>query len=330
MRIVATILIVYALCTVAYAEQPSTELTNAQNMYKELLQKIDTKFRPPPEGMYGKYPDALDALKSQLQSKADLDGILAVTKEIDRFKLAQNIPDDAIVQTPPELRNLQQKYAEIPLRIENQKKAEVADLTKRYLDRLKQIQDIYTRAGNLDKALEVKSEIDSLLSNIEPIQLEKPQTQPITPYNNHPASNNVGGNLLGESKDITQEAEISVSDFHPLCPANNVVDGNQDSKWRSDKRGSTSAWFQLTWKSPRTLTGITLRDSKHPTEWTPEMALEFSDGTRIEIKDVPRGSDAEKVINFEKPIKATWLKITPIRLSRGYYFGLSEVKVMGK
>jgi len=97
------------------------------------------------------YGRELETLKSGYQFKGDLENVLAVKKEQDRFKNDDIVQEIDVVKSPETLRKLQLKYTQIGQRAAEQYLAEL-EVKKRTL----------TTQGRVDVAMEIKRAIEKI------------------------------------------------------------------------------------------------------------------------------------------------------------------------
>ena len=118
-----------------------------------------------------KYKRDLEAMQATFQKAGDLDGLLAVKKEIERYRKVKTddadpfeaVPEmtaDVIVDAPPELRKLQEQYVASFTDAAATLKKNIADRGDKYRTQIKAAQTALTRAGKIDEAIAVRNESD--------------------------------------------------------------------------------------------------------------------------------------------------------------------------
>lgn len=131
-----------------------------------------------------------------------------------------------------------------------------------------------------------------------------------------------------ENGNIAPEAEVMVSSEYadPNWSKEKLVDGivkmNGKGEWASDFE--TYPWVKLTWDTLRTINKVVLYDRPHSGVAVYRGTLTFSDGTSIEVGELPNNGDALEV-NFESR-QVTWLKFQ-VDESPGSTTGLAEIEV---
>jgi hypothetical protein len=150
------------------------------------------------------------------------------------------------------------------------------------------------------------------------------------------------GNPKGDSVDLL-EVKIKASLINNLAmsakvttssisnanyPGENAVDGIVGEHGRGEWASKSEAdpWFQLEWSDKVAIRRIVLRDRPNSNDHLRQGTLSFSDGSRIEVTDIPNDG-SPKVI--EVPAKTVqWIKFQGTANKPGNN-GLSEVEVFG-
>ena len=125
-----------------------------------------------------KYMRDLEALRAKFQEAGDLDGLLAVKKEIERYRKAKTeeadpfeaVPEmtaDVIVQTPAELGNLQRQYIARFSEAAATLKSNISERGEKYRAQIKSMQTALTKAGKIDEAIAVRNESERVAKILE-------------------------------------------------------------------------------------------------------------------------------------------------------------------
>ena len=125
-----------------------------------------------------KYKRDLEALQAKFQKAGDLDGLLAVKKEIERYQKAiageadpfETVPEmtaNVIVASPPELRKLQEQYVASFTEAAVALKKSIADRGDTYRSQIKAAQTALTKAGKIEEAIAVRNESDRIAKILE-------------------------------------------------------------------------------------------------------------------------------------------------------------------
>jgi hypothetical protein len=134
-------------------------LAGLQVAFTNAWQRYDDDYAKVAAAWPDDYARLLESLRKAKQTAGDLDGVLAVKKEIDRFALDPHLSPEALVTSPPELRALQSRCADYSNKLRLQRSRKRADLFADYLKRLNAMQRNLTVAGKLEEAVAVNSEI---------------------------------------------------------------------------------------------------------------------------------------------------------------------------
>lgn len=131
-----------------------------------------------------KYMKDLAALHAKFQEAGDLDSLLAVKNEAERFCKAkaaepdpfepvpEMTPDD-IVASPAELRKLQEQYLVGFTDAFQTMKTSLSDLGERYKTQIKAAQASLTKGGRIDEAIEVKQAVERVTSLLDAGEIDK-------------------------------------------------------------------------------------------------------------------------------------------------------------
>jgi len=140
----------------AAAEEEPALLRTYRDTYETELAKIEKDVAEGTKAIPANYKRSLETLGARLQKSADLDGLLAVRTESERFGKEKDVPETALVEAPAALRELQEGYRSARERVEVDKARRIVDLTDKYLAALQRMQDELTRGGKIEEAVTVK------------------------------------------------------------------------------------------------------------------------------------------------------------------------------
>ena len=142
-------------------------LESTRTVYQKATEKATTTYIAGLADLQSEYQKQLINLDETLRKKGDLESILAVRKEKNRFAQTKTMPEDAVVQSPAELKALQQKYSKSALSLEDSKNKSLAVLAGPYLQTLEDLKKSLTQNGKIDDALAVKDEITKIKAEME-------------------------------------------------------------------------------------------------------------------------------------------------------------------
>lgn len=137
------------------------------------------------------------------------------------------------------------------------------------------------------------------------------------------------GLVCGGPDSITKFAKITASsEMNPQYTVNNISDGiigiENSGEWAAVARNRDYPWIRLSWDSEQCVNKIVLYDRPSITQNIAGCRLEFSDGSRIWVTQIPSDGTA-KVVDFEEKF-IKWVRIVGID-GNGTNLGFSEVEV---
>lgn len=155
-----TILVLFlAVWSSSQALAEDKRLTDARSRYKTLLKKIDSRRTNDTNTWPKEFLTALTALQGSFRKSGDLDGLIAVKSEIDRFKKTTSITEMDIVDVPASLADLQRKYFKAGDSESIQQHKDVIALYTRYVGHLERLKTTLTKEGKIPDALAVRDEL---------------------------------------------------------------------------------------------------------------------------------------------------------------------------
>ena len=146
---------------------PSVDLKTLKSKYKQDLAVIQADSDKALTNSIQGYADALKVLGQKLQGAGDLDGILAVQKESERFGKEKAIPEGAVVADNVALRELQLYWQKMPETIDISKSRKIVALSKGHIAALEAAKKQLTTQGKVEEAVELKNEIERLRTSAE-------------------------------------------------------------------------------------------------------------------------------------------------------------------
>jgi hypothetical protein len=126
------------------------------------------------------YLRTLDALDAQFKRAGELDALLAVRQERDRFRNTQVITETDIVASPSSLADAQRAYVEAKNQIRRDRDLRLAHRTRIYLEQLAQLKKHLTQQDRIGEALAVQQEEDLVRTSVD-LNPEPPPAPPATP-----------------------------------------------------------------------------------------------------------------------------------------------------
>jgi len=128
------------------------EFKTVWDSYKEGVEKINAEFQPKFENVNQQYQKSLEALRTAVRGKGDLEKTTAVTAELERFTKEKTIPPTPDDKAIAEIKALQTNAAKPFTALEKDMLTRLGTLTQRYGQMLEQVQAGLVRADKLDDA----------------------------------------------------------------------------------------------------------------------------------------------------------------------------------
>ena len=154
-----------ALCCITAgraAGQDTNEIRQVRLLLEEKLDDAAAGYEVDLGELAATYGRAVEALMGKLQAAGDLDAVLAVKQEVDRFT-AEGAPTETSEAVPPAVLRLQRQYLSAKARAIDQATLDtsrrIAALTTQYLAALDAREKRCTRDGRLDDALLWRAEM---------------------------------------------------------------------------------------------------------------------------------------------------------------------------
>ena len=164
-RLIAIAVIAAVACAVR-AQDVKTVLDNRTKGYKQALAQVDVDAKKQQDAWPDQYIQALNTLAQKFGKDGDLDKVLQIRQEIDRFKKTKQAPDEA-VQEPRELASLQAKAIKMPQTIEAGRRKQIMAATARHIEGLEELKKRLTQQGQIEDALKVNEEIANVKKTAE-------------------------------------------------------------------------------------------------------------------------------------------------------------------
>ncbi len=155
-----------------WGQLPASVVSYGRDFAKEVL-GYQAAYTTATNRIPAKYMRDLEALQAKFQEAGDLDALLAVKKEIGRYKQVKTeeadpfeaVPEmtaDAIVAAPAELRQLQEQYVESFTKAAADLKKGIAESGERLRGQIKAAQTALTKAGKIEEAIAMRDAGDKV------------------------------------------------------------------------------------------------------------------------------------------------------------------------
>ena len=154
-----------SVCLGQTAASTGDDLKSLQDTYKKAIAKIDGDAANAAQSQPATYMKELYKIQQALQKAGDLDGLTAANSELERFKSTQTVPDQPDASLPPDIRKLQTAFKAALAKADLDKNRKLVSTTKQYVELLNSLQTSLTKAGKVDKAMDVNAEIKRVKSD---------------------------------------------------------------------------------------------------------------------------------------------------------------------
>ncbi len=149
----------------AVASFGNAGLEDLNRIYEQALSRIHAEHARTFQERGDHYRAELRRLQQRLQHEGELQAVLAVGTEEDRFRKTRTPPETPGPDTPARLARLQETFIEEINQATLEKNEVIVALTEKYMNRLEALQREQTRRGNFDAALDVHQEIERVRKN---------------------------------------------------------------------------------------------------------------------------------------------------------------------
>ena len=149
------------------------EMDEMARVFRRRVRELSAQYEASIKTLPQQYQRDIRVLHDHFRNKGDLDGVLATDREIKRFaaaateerdpfELTPEMPAEAIVAAPAELRQLQEQYVARFKDAAALRLNQIRDLAGKYLGGLQKVQSDLTRAGRIAEAVIIKQEAERL------------------------------------------------------------------------------------------------------------------------------------------------------------------------
>ena len=157
-----TIVALAGITVVSLSRAAGTELEELRGKYDAGLERLAGTAAKEAGELNRQYAGKLRKLAEAVQDDGDLDKLVAVRSEIDRFQTQKTAPERDQLSEVAELRKLQKTYRKLLARIGAKRDDKRSRLAKKYEDALQVLEKGLTQRGDVDEALRVRAEREEL------------------------------------------------------------------------------------------------------------------------------------------------------------------------
>lgn len=149
----------------AQVDKPYPDVVQARDGYEARLAKIVEESSAQSTKWPEEYLGDLAKLMEAFRSSGNLEGVLAVGKETERFQKSRELTEQDVVTEPRRLRDLQVTVMEVPKKIELARCRAIDSLATRHCDAMKALEGELTRKGEVPGALQARAEAERVLQS---------------------------------------------------------------------------------------------------------------------------------------------------------------------
>lgn len=175
---------------------PANPLATVKPAYDQEAGKIRTEANAKYAALNQQYLRSLETLDAQFKQAGELESLLVVRKELERFKKSEALPDTALVSAPAHLATAQRAYVDAKNTLRRDRDIRLAKLTRAYLDQLAQLKKHLTQQDRIADALTVQREEDSVRTAVD---LNPDEAPPPAPTGSRAGATAVAGTPPGQT-----------------------------------------------------------------------------------------------------------------------------------
>lgn len=138
------------------------DLTPLKTSYEAQVDKINRASEAAAVALQGQYTKSLTTLEKTFQEQGQLDPLLAVKKERERFAADSTVSEALEATGVADLDTLRANYRKSADAVPVKKAQDIVTLTEQYKKSLTGLQEKLTKAGNLEAALETRKETEAV------------------------------------------------------------------------------------------------------------------------------------------------------------------------
>jgi hypothetical protein len=220
------LLVSFLLLWVPHLACAEQTLADLESIYLKEAQKIDGAYSNAIQQVLLDYENALDRAWRDAKTAGDLDGVILLKDEKERFKAQHLLPTEMTEGEVNALSKLRLKANQaFTLTAANRKKS-LAALARKYILAQQELQRALVKADRLDDALKVKEEIkrtEALLATLNPKKDEVPPNPDIPTNASDPNAASEGVSAIAPGSDTPPTAPLSEKNRLPPGMQKNLV-----------------------------------------------------------------------------------------------------------
>lgn len=158
-------------------------LATLRGEYEQALDQIDADIRQRLSVWPQRYLQALRELQENIRRQGDYEGWSTIEQEASRFETEMTLPPEALVESLPALRALQERFERELAQLGKQRSERIVAATQHYLKQLTEQQKQFTIQGRMDAAALFHAEIKRVrasprVAQAEQDLVERPPSRP--------------------------------------------------------------------------------------------------------------------------------------------------------
>ncbi len=134
--------------------------------YQASLKKIENEAKSDLDAKLSQYGESLGLAVKDYQAKGDLDGLLAVKQEKERFDAQKSVPENPQDNASATVKRFQADYRQAVRKVELEKSKDILSLTDSYVQQLEGLKKGLTQQNKIEDALKAKAEIDEVRNSL--------------------------------------------------------------------------------------------------------------------------------------------------------------------
>lgn len=229
MKYTTPILAIAVLAVVCRADEVT--LPDLRKLYESRAAQIEAALSNATATALQEYGTTIEAAKDRYRTQGDLDGLLGVNKEIERFAKEGSCPDTDPRGLPPLVKDARTVYRSAYAAAVQTKTADFIRLAKAYVSRLKGLEQQHVRQESIEAAIDVRDEVKRIEFILADLQSRQSEARaPKQPEGLFPKSN-------------VKEAEpLSLAGVWKRDKSNFIFTFRPDGTWVSENANAEGRW----------------------------------------------------------------------------------------
>ncbi|MEM7395643.1 MAG: hypothetical protein AAF492_25200, partial [Verrucomicrobiota bacterium] len=145
--------------TDAESREPPTTLTDFQDIFQAQLKGIEDESRTMKKKPGDAYMKSLRSMEENFRKDGQLENVIMVRREIDRFSETSDFPDGSSSET---IGRLQNRFHEQFLEIDYRQAVKIQTLAKKYEEGLKRLMKLKVQQEELNEAIAIQDELHEI------------------------------------------------------------------------------------------------------------------------------------------------------------------------